>query len=275
MGLTIDMCNARPHQHKHNHKHRHGNLLKVDKNHQPRKASVIVPVPEFLMSSRAVLSAEVPPHPPAALALSAIQDSPYMQPRVSLDAHQEKPNDDIQDEETNRPDIGKGMQTEDLEQTVENNDQDAIHNRTKRSLVEGKEEDGLLREEAHFTEPVCQSRSQWVQKLTSTDVWGNMVYIEQSIDNGGHQVHQYFYETFCEGSDREEGSVKAASCKGIDMMLYDSVCKDQHSWAYAFVTNATGDSGWSLVKIRTSCGCSLISRTPQEAFLDYLTPSIV
>ncbi len=256
LALTTELCDARPHHYKHVHKlkHRHNNMHnKADKTGEPRKLPVMVPVPEFLMSSRVVLSARIPPHPPAALALIAMQDNPTLHNSIHRNT---------QADEMREPIEGSG-------------NQNTTHRRAKRSLVEESGESGISMEEARYAEPVCRSRSQWVTKSTSTDIWGNMVYIEQSIDNGGQQVHQYFYETFCEGSDDGEGSKKPATCKGVDVKLYASVCRDQYSWAYAFVSNATGESGWSMVKIRTSCGCALIAKTPQQAFLNIISSSFV
>ena len=256
--LTTKLCDARPHHYKHIHKHQHKDMhKKADKTEEPRKLPVMVPVPEFLMSSRVVLSARIPPQPPAALALSAMKDDPTLHNSIqaSSDGH-------------------RNTQVDEKKEQIEGNgNQNATHIRAKRSLV-GKES-GISMEEARYAEPVCRSRSQWVTKSTSTDIWGNMVYIEQSIDNGGQQVHQYFYETFCEGSDDGEGSKQPATCKGVDVKLYTSICRDQYSWAYAFVTNATGESGWSMVKIRTSCGCALIAKTPQQAFLNIISSSFV
>lgn len=264
MGLTIEICNARPHHYRHNDKHHHGNIgREADKKGNPGKPSVIIPLPDFLMSSHVILAADPPLHPPADMALSTIQDNLMLHNSMQADLDALPVHfgagDDLEQNDTNTLASDGRVQIADLKHILNNGYKNSNLRRDKRSLGEATKEDGITKKEAKFAEPVCRSRSQWVTKLTSNDIWGNMVNIEQTIDNNGQQIHQYFYETFCETSVNREGSRQWASCKGVDEKRYTSVCRDQFSWVYAFVSNATGDIGWSMVKIHTSCGCALIT----------------
>ncbi len=119
-------------------------------------------------------------------------------------------------------------------------------------------------EELHM-EPVCRSVSEWVQRTEAEDLWGNVVQVLQKIDVGSAVVNQYFYETHC----AEERAV----CNGIDTRLYSSVCSDKHVWAYAKARIGTGEEGWVLIKVRSSCNCSLFKRSPEHAFIDIFSTS--
>ncbi len=114
-------------------------------------------------------------------------------------------------------------------------------------------------------EPVCKSTSQWIERHTAEDMWGNTVQVLQEIDIGGTRVNQYFYETYCES--------EKAACNGIDTSQYDSVCSDRHVWAYANVRNDSGEEGWALVKVRSSCNCALFKKVAKEVVLDIFSDS--
>jgi len=108
-------------------------------------------------------------------------------------------------------------------------------------------------------QPVCSSVSEWIQRFQAEDVFGNRVRVLQEIDNGSSRVNQYFYETRCSSSNRQNGLPPA--CSGIDSALYESICYETHVWAYAKVAaySRSGD-GWTFVKIRASCNCGLVPR---------------
>ena len=110
-------------------------------------------------------------------------------------------------------------------------------------------------------EPVCKSVSEWVERTTAEDIWGNTVQVLQKINVGNALVNQYFYETFCE--------TEKTTCTGIDTRRYNSVCSSQHIWAYAKVRTRDGEEGWAIIKVRGSCNCSLFKRsTAQETIVD-------
>ncbi len=114
-------------------------------------------------------------------------------------------------------------------------------------------------------EPVCRSTSQWIEKHTAEDMWGNTVQVLQEIDIGGTRINQYFYETYCESEN--------ATCNGIDTSQYYSLCSDRHVWAYANVRNESGEEGWALVKVRSSCNCALFKKVAKEVVLDIFSDS--
>ena len=115
--------------------------------------------------------------------------------------------------------------------------------------------------DALHKEPVCKSVSEWVERTTAEDIWGNTVVVLQKINVGGVLMDQYFYETFCE--------VEETTCTGIDTRQYNSVCSSQHVWAYAKVRTRDGEEGWAIIKVRGSCNCSLFKRsTTQETIVD-------
>ncbi len=122
-----------------------------------------------------------------------------------------------------------------------NNNKSEQHHRDRRSLSE------------YVYTSVCDSVSEWVEKMDAKDMWGNHVQVLQEIDiGGGVRVNQYFYETRC----RQEKT----ACIGIDTHNYFSVCENKYVWAYAKVATRRQEVGWSLIKIRGSCNCALFKR---------------
>ena len=103
------------------------------------------------------------------------------------------------------------------------------------------------------------ARLQQRQRVDPALPGGNRVRVLQEIDNGSSRVNQYFYETRCSSSNRQNGLPPA--CSGIDSALYESICYETHVWAYAKVAaySRSGD-GWTFVKIRASCNCGLVPR---------------
>ena len=115
--------------------------------------------------------------------------------------------------------------------------------------------------DALHKEPVCKSVSEWVERTTAEDTWGNTVEVLQKINVGNTLVNQYFYETFCE--------TEKTTCTGIDTRRYNSVCSSQHIWAYAKVRTRDREEGWAIIKVRGSCNCSLFRRsTAQDTIVD-------
>ena len=167
--------------------------------------------------------------------------------------------------------ISGGMKDEskNLQLRSKNSIGQSVSGRTKRASGSSGHNDQshFSEEEIQFAEPVCRSVSQWVAKSESYDVWGNLVQIEQNIEIDGQLINQYFYETSCKKSKSEVGVVQHMACKGVDSKLYNSVCRDQYSWVYAYIRNTAGERGWSLIKLNTSCGCALIQRNPRQAFI--------
>ena len=115
--------------------------------------------------------------------------------------------------------------------------------------------------DALHKEPVCKSVSEWVERTTAEDTWGNTVEVLQKINVGNTLVNQYFYETFCE--------TEKTTCTGIDTRRYNSVCSSQHIWACAKVRTRDREERWAIIKVRGSCNCSLFRRsTAQDTIVD-------
>lgn len=104
----------------------------------------------------------------------------------------------------------------------------------------------------NVVESVCDSTSDWVEKESAEDMWGNPVHVIKNIQVGNAMMKQYFYETFCTAQTSSN-----QTCRGIDASAYTSKCETKHIWAYAQVRNHLNDIGWTHVKIRGSCNCAL------------------
>ncbi len=292
--LILAVCHARPGRDNwsHNgHHHKNGKTI-GDLANRASKPRVGPPISGITMSPRVAFASRPPMNLPNALnhrESTAVHgaNTPTFNVRSNHDSYKIHESDGpIKTQETkgkwenfNQPQRGK--KTEDRENDESRNYTSTSHNRdstarrTKRDSRSSHEnaQSQLSEEEIRFAEPVCRSVSQWVVKSQSYDIWGNQVEIEQHIDINGQQMHQYFYETTCEKSQRDDGVAQHAACKGVDREMYRSVCRDEYSWVYAYVRGRHGEHGWSLVKMATSCGCALIERNPKQAFLDFLTTS--
>ncbi len=239
--VLLHACNARPHHtHKPWRKHHHKNRRVTRHDNNPNQHRVRNPIPEMFLSSRVAFSSRPPSDTPLALKYKNLKAASESKNAPSKSRHV----------------IGQ-----------------SISGRTKRAAELSRQNDQsqFSEEEIMFAEPVCRSFSQWVVKSDSYDIWGNLVQIEQNINVDGQQIHQYFYETTCKKSQSAEGVAEHMTCMGFDSKSYSSVCRDQYSWVYAYVRNMSGERGWSLIELSTSCGCALIERNQQQAFIDNIT----
>ncbi|XP_067946728.1 venom nerve growth factor-like [Watersipora subatra] len=102
----------------------------------------------------------------------------------------------------------------------------------------------------HLGITVCDTVKEWTQPPVAKDFNGNTVQVMTRIDQDGATQLQYFYEIYC-SSDEEP------SCLGIDSAAYTSKCITKYIWVNAYVRNGLNQKGWSKIKIRGSCNCSI------------------
>lgn len=165
------------------------------------------------------------------------------------------------------PQINKESSTESINTVNEQRSQQSIYVKIASEkpqlppwAVEPTEDNNLSRpiravQTPHIAESVCDSVSSWEEKEASEDMWGNPVRIVKNIQVGGTRMVQYFYETYC-----NTNSTGTNDCRGIDSNQYNSECETKHIWAYAQVRTVANETGWTHIKIRGSCNCSLFAK---------------
>ncbi|KAI1286913.1 Brain-derived neurotrophic factor [Halotydeus destructor] len=130
----------------------------------------------------------------------------------------------------------------------------------------------------HATElvqDVCPSVSDWVAKSEAYDPYGNSVTIVQRIPINGTVVNQYFYETFCASNYKYElddlfgttyrrvTDATSLQCRGVDKAEWNSRCRENYIWTYGKVMSISGETGWSVIAVRGSCGCAIWPKRPE------------
>ena len=80
----------------------------------------------------------------------------------------------------------------------------------------------------------------------ATDEFGDAVKIAPFIGDGANARPQIIYETYC--------AKDQCNCRGVDTLLYESVCETNYQLVYARMIKA-GKMSWGSVKARTGCSC--------------------
>lgn len=125
---------------------------------------------------------------------------------------------------------------------------------------------------AQIPTPVCRTISQWAKVSAAEDLFNNAVEVLNNFSQNDVLVDQLFHERFCEtdqiSSKPEEfpygGHIRVQQCAGIDSNAYHGTCVTTFTYTYAKVRNERGEHGWTAIRIRGGCECSLVRHKKRE-----------